>query len=117
PIDSAQSTRRDDGGGDDSRDHAGSSDSMSAAPGLPAPAGKRVALPFRILGHDRHVAVAGGVTFSCTRETITMDTKISHLWSVLKDGVLLQSGCRTLNEAKNVCRAAAGKEHRPDAVR
>ena len=47
--------------------------------------------------------------YSCTRTsfTVTTDAGSTNLWSALMNDVLLQADCRTLNEAKNVCRAAA----------
>jgi hypothetical protein len=71
-----------------------------------------VAMPFRIVGHHQHRAVVAGHAFCCVRQTIVNDIGLSFLWSVLKDDTLLKSDCRTLNDAKKLCRAAANEVRR-----
>ncbi len=61
---------------------------------------------FRIVGEHNHRAVANGSTFTCIRLHTTTDKGIAITWSASKDGVVLKSDCRTLNEAKQLCRAA-----------
>jgi len=83
------------------------SNPRAAAPTAPARTVRMAPLAFRIAGDHRHEAVAGGHTFSCTREWTTSDAGVSIRWSACDDRVPLKADCRTLNEAKNVCRAAA----------
>jgi hypothetical protein len=70
------------------------------------------AMLFRIVGPHQHRAVLGKRIFSCERETITTDEKLSTLWSAFDGKTLLKGDCRTLNEAKNLCRGAASAEPR-----
>jgi len=63
-------------------------------------------MPFRIVGPDRHQSVAGGRTFTCVRECTTSDAGIAIRWAAFNDDLLLKADCRTLNEAKNICRSA-----------
>ena len=67
-------------------------------------------MQFRIVGQHVHRAVVGGSTYSCTRQDTKTDGGLSIAWTAMKDNAVLKSDCRTLNEAKNVCRAAAAEE-------
>jgi len=66
-----------------------------------------VKMLFRIIGPHQHQAMAGGSTFSCTRQRTPTDAGFSISWSAGQDRAVLKNDCRTLNEAKKVCRAAA----------
>ena len=61
---------------------------------------------FRIVGSHRHEAVVNGETFACIRESTLQDDVMIIRWSVVRNGVVLKADCRTLNEAKILCRAA-----------
>lgn len=76
----------------------------------PAPRAPGVAMPFRVAG-AQHRAVVGDVTYGCVREVIATDAGHSIRWSAYRNDELLKRECRTLNEAKNVCRAAEDARH------
>jgi hypothetical protein len=61
---------------------------------------------FRIIAPHTHKAIIGKDTFVCLRALSEPDLAVS--WSAAKNDVVLKSDCRTLNEAKKVCREAAG---------
>ena len=63
-------------------------------------------MKFRIVGPHIHQAVVGGRTFSCVRKALMTEAGLLVSWSASKDKAVLKNGCRTLNEAKNLCRAA-----------
>jgi hypothetical protein len=66
-------------------------------------------MQFKIVGQHEHRAVVGGSTFLCVRHDTKTDNGLSITWTALRDNTVLKSDCRTLNEAKNVCRAAAAE--------
>ncbi len=65
---------------------------------------------FRIVGPHHHQAVTGGHTFSCIRSDTTSDAGLVIRWAVSRNGVQLKADCRTLNEAKGLCRASAAAD-------
>lgn len=64
-------------------------------------------MQFRIVGQHQHRAVVGQSEYLCIRQSIATDAGVTLAWTVLKDGAPLKTDCRTLNEAKQLCRAAA----------
>jgi hypothetical protein len=64
---------------------------------------------FRILGAHQHYAVTAAGTFGCTRLSTVTATGMSIRWLASKNDTVLKDDCRTLNEAKNVCREAASQ--------
>jgi hypothetical protein len=82
-------------------------------PPRPAPG---ATMPFRIVGHHQHRAVVDGHTYCCIRETTATDAGLLNRWSAYRDNTLLKGDCRTLNEAKQLCRAAAGEAIAPTAL-
>ena len=64
-------------------------------------------MQFRIVGNHLHRAVLEGSEYSCVRESTATDAGLVIRWSAWKDSVVLKNDCRTLNEAKNLCRSAA----------
>jgi hypothetical protein len=62
-------------------------------------------MQFRIAGEHQHVAVVGAHTFSCIRRAETTPQGLMITWTAYKDSAVLKSDCRTLNEAKNLCRS------------
>jgi hypothetical protein len=71
------------------------------------------AMLFKIVGPHRHRAVLGSREFWCERETTTADGRLSIRWSAFDGKILLQRDCRTLNDAKKLCRAIAGDDGPP----
>jgi hypothetical protein len=65
---------------------------------------------FRIVGAHRHRAIMNGHTFWCERATTKTDTGLLVRWSALQGNLILKADCRTLNEAKNLCRVKAADE-------
>lgn len=68
------------------------------------------AMLFKIVGLHRHRAVFGNREFWCERETTTGDGRLSIRWSAFDGKILLQRDCRTLNDAKKLCRATASSD-------
>ena len=66
-------------------------------------------MQFKIVGQHEHRAVVGGATFSCVRRDTKTDAGLLISWTASRNNVVLKNDCRTLNEAKNVCRAAAAE--------
>ena len=64
-------------------------------------------MQFRIVGVHIHQAVVQGCTFTCMRQHTTTDSVVTVTWAASKGSTILKSDCRTLNEAKNLWRAAA----------
>ncbi len=64
-------------------------------------------MQFRIVGHHQHQAIVEGVKFTCVRTATATDAGLSVRWAAYRNEVILKPDCRTLNEAKNVCRSAA----------
>ncbi len=76
-------------------------------PAAAAPRPRKATMLFRIVGEHEHQSVVDGHTFRCTRQSTMTETGRFLRWSAFRDGALLKSDCRTLNEAKQLCRAAA----------
>jgi hypothetical protein len=66
---------------------------------------------FRIVAPHEHRAIVGHRIFWCTRQAVTTEAGLATSWSAFEGKILLAADCRTLNEAKNRCRAAAKEEH------
>lgn len=64
-------------------------------------------MQFRIVGVHIHQAIFQGCTFTCIRQHTTTDGGVTISWVASQGSTILKSDCRTLNEAKNLCRAAA----------
>jgi hypothetical protein len=65
-------------------------------------------MDFRLVGPHQHQATAGGQTFFCFRRVVRIqEGGLAISWSASRGEVVLKNDCRTLNEAKNLCRAAA----------
>lgn len=64
------------------------------------------AMLFAIVGPHQHKAVVSGRVFRCVREAAIVNDVLSIRWSAFAGEALLKSDCRTLNEAKRLCRAA-----------
>ena len=64
-------------------------------------------MQFKIVGQHEHRAVVGDTIFSCVRHDTKTDAGLLISWIASRNNVVLKNDCRTLNEAKNVCRAAA----------
>ncbi len=64
---------------------------------------------FRIVAPHTHRAVVGANTFTCSRIATLADDKVSITWAAHRGDVLLKGDCRTLNEAKTLCRLDASK--------
>lgn len=67
-------------------------------------------MQFRIVGTHQHRAVVGSSTFLCVRRNTASDTAVATLWIASRNGVVLKDDCRTLNEAKNLCRQVSVEE-------
>ena len=65
---------------------------------------------FKIVGPHRHRAVLGNREFWCERETTVSEGRLSIRWSAFDGKSLLQRDCRTLNDAKKLCRATASND-------
>ncbi|HVS53583.1 MAG TPA: hypothetical protein VHD62_14605 [Opitutaceae bacterium] len=63
---------------------------------------------FKIVAPHRHRAALGERIFWCERHATVTESGLSIRWSALEGKILLKGDCRTLNEAKNLCRGAAG---------
>ena len=61
---------------------------------------------FRIVGDHTHRAVVGGVMFVCVRSAKETDDGVVISWAAYREKALLKGDCRTLNEAKALCRGA-----------
>ena len=66
-------------------------------------------MQFRIVGTNQHRAVVGGSTYLCVRRDTASDKGISMLWIACRNDTVLKDNCRTLNEAKNLCRQVAAE--------
>jgi hypothetical protein len=67
-------------------------------------------MQFRIVGAHQHRAVVGSSTFVCIRRDATKDAGPVILWVASRNDVVLKDDCRTLNEAKNLCRQTVAEE-------
>lgn len=70
-------------------------------------------MQFRVVGADQHRAVVGAVTYLCVCREIIVNTEWVLRWAACRNEVVLKDDCRTLNEAKNLCRAVAAEETLP----
>jgi hypothetical protein len=75
----------------------------------PGSATGEVPLLFRIVGPHLHRAAAGGHVFTCAREATATEAGLSIRWLVFQNETLLKNDCRTLNDAKKLCRIAANE--------
>jgi hypothetical protein len=81
------------------------------------PSSKRaVSMLFRIVEPHRHRAILGDRIFWCERATTKTEMGLSVRWSALQGDLVLKSDCRTLNEAKNLCRIKAADEPRTERL-
>jgi hypothetical protein len=67
-------------------------------------------MQFRIVGTHQHRAVVGPSTFLCVRRQAPADAGIAMLWVACRNEAVLKDDCRTLNEAKNLCRQVSAEE-------
>jgi hypothetical protein len=67
-------------------------------------------MQFRIVGAHQHRAVVGSNTFVCIRRNATTEAGPVILWVASRNDAVLKDDCRTLNEAKNLCRRASAEE-------
>ena len=65
---------------------------------------------FRIVGPNQHRAVVGPSTFLCVRRDTRIENGIALVWIASRNDVVLKDDCRTLNEAKNLCRQVSAEE-------
>lgn len=67
-------------------------------------------MQFKIVGAHQHRAVVGPSTFLCLRRDTTTDAGLVIAWIASRNNTVLKDNCRTLNEAKNLCRQASAEE-------
>jgi hypothetical protein len=67
-------------------------------------------MQFRIVGAHQHRAVVGPSTFVCVRRDVATDAGRVITWIACRNDAVLKDDCRTLNEAKNLCRRASAEE-------
>jgi hypothetical protein len=67
-------------------------------------------MQFRIVGTHQHRAVVGSSTFLCLRRDTASESGLRSLWIASRNNSVLKDECRTLNEAKNLCRQVAAEE-------
>ena len=67
-------------------------------------------MQFRIVGMNQHRAVVGATTYLCVRRDTASDKGLSMLWIACRNDTVLKDNCRTLNEAKNLCRQVSAEE-------
>lgn len=60
---------------------------------------------FRLTGTHTHQTEVGGEVFTCLRKDIPRESGFDITWWVYRGDVLLKNDCRTLNEAKRLCRS------------
>jgi hypothetical protein len=65
---------------------------------------------FRIVGAHQHRAVVRSSTFLCVRRIVPNGDSQTILWIASRNDVVLKDDCRTLNEAKNLCRRVSEEE-------
>jgi hypothetical protein len=61
-------------------------------------------MQFRIVATHQHRAVVGANTFLCVRRDMVNDASGGIRWIACRNGTVLNDDCRTLNQAKNLCR-------------
>jgi hypothetical protein len=66
-------------------------------------------MQFRIVGPHQHKAVVGDSTFLCVRRDKAQATGVAVLWLASRNEAVLKDDCRTLNEAKNLCRQVSAE--------
>jgi hypothetical protein len=62
---------------------------------------------FRIVAIHTHQAEEAGITFTCLRRATPSEAGLHIAWEVYRGQELLKADCRTLNEAKTLCRTTA----------
>jgi hypothetical protein len=67
-------------------------------------------MQFRIVGAHQHRAVVGPSTFLCVGRHSANATNVVMLWIACRTEAVLKDDCRTLNEAKNLCRQVSAEE-------
>jgi hypothetical protein len=67
-------------------------------------------MQFKIVGTHQHRAVVGSSIFLCVRRHTAKDIGIATLWIASRNDAVLKDDCRTLNEAKNLCRQVSAEE-------
>jgi hypothetical protein len=67
---------------------------------------------FRIVGLHAHRALVNASTYCCIRASTPRGEMLPIRWAAFRDGVVLHADCRTLNEAKKLCRGAARETRR-----
>lgn len=67
-------------------------------------------MQFRIVGAHQHRAVVGASQFMCVRRDAAGENGLVIWWIASRNDVVLKDDCRTLNEAKNLCRRALAQE-------
>jgi hypothetical protein len=65
---------------------------------------------FRIIGAHQHRAVVGPDTFVCVRRDAATDAGPVICWIASRNDAVLKGDCRTLNEAKKLCRQASAEQ-------
>ena len=65
---------------------------------------------FRIVGTHQHRAVVGANTFTCVRRDLVQDGQARIWWIACRNETVLKDDCRTLNQAKNLCRQALAEQ-------
>lgn len=64
-------------------------------------------MDFRIIAPHTHRATSAAGAFTCLRTATPSEAGLQVTWAAYRDNELLKADCRTLNEAKKVCRSAA----------
>jgi hypothetical protein len=67
-------------------------------------------MQFHIIGPHEHRAVVGPTTFLCIRRDVVTEDKRVIAWLACRNNTVLKDDCRTLNEAKNLCRRTLAEE-------
>jgi len=67
-------------------------------------------MQFRIVGAHRHRAIVGSTSFVCLRRDVATGAGPIIAWIASRNDAVLKDDCRTLNEAKNLCRRASAEE-------
>jgi hypothetical protein len=75
-----------------------------------APSTTCCGMQFRIVGAHQHKAVVGPSTFLCVRRDTPTETGLTVRWLACRNEAVLKDDCRTLNEAKNLCRQVSAEE-------
>jgi hypothetical protein len=67
----------------------------------------RETMQFRIVAPHTHYARVRCGAFTCVRTAVLGEAGLQITWAAYRGESLLKQDCRTLNEAKNLCRLAA----------